>query len=219
VKSIGKTVYTYCGKRKPYCLSVLTFFNNKGKGIMEEMKKAIYSNPQWVQPKINQRYFELRTNSQKFAELHFQSAFGSLANGVTAQNIWTLKRVGFFNPRVTVRMEENETDFAVYRPRWTGTDGVIEFANGRTYRWKTANFWATQYAVIDSTEKVLIKFHQGVDDSKFADIFKTQSRVEFAPESGENPDLALLTVSGFYLIILQQEDSSATTAATTAAMG
>ena len=180
---------------------------------MAEMNQAIYNHPQWVQPKFNQRYFELRSNDLVIAKLQFQSPFGSLASAASASDTWTFKRVGFFNPRVTVRKESEELDIAVYRPRWTGADGIVVLDNGRKYHWKTANFWATEYVFLDQEGTIPLRFHQGIEEAKLADVFKIQARVEVDSQMVGNPDLPLLVLLGFYLIILQQEDSAAATAA------
>lgn len=85
---------------------------------------------EWVQPKTMQRKYELRAADGLVATLEYKSAFGSLAVAASSDGIWTFKRVGFFNPRVTVRRQGEEQDLAVYRPRWTGNQGTIRLADG-----------------------------------------------------------------------------------------
>jgi hypothetical protein len=173
--------------------------------------------PQWVQPKTFERRYRLMVDDQEVAALDFQSAFGSLAAAATSTDRWTFKRVGFFNPRVTVRREGSEADLAVYRPRWTGSEGRLEFADGRVLLWKTANFWATEYVFTMPEGDPLLLFRQGLEDGKLNDFFKAQARVVFQPESGLLTDLPLLVLLGWYLMILAQEDSGAAAASAAAA--
>ncbi len=168
----------------------------------------------WVQPKAMEKQFELRSAEQQYASLHFPSAFGSRAIASTADGIWTYKRVGFFNTRVTARVEGSETDLAVYRPKWTGMQGILEIASGQTYLWNTTNFWATRFQFADANGNPLVTFQSGAEDWKISNFFKTQVRMEIDRGAVGVPNLPLLATIGFYLIILQQED---TTAATTAA--
>lgn len=167
----------------------------------------------WVQPKAMEKRFELRSADQQYAALHFPSAFGSLATASTMDGTWTYKRVGFFSTRITVRAEGSETDLAIFKPKWTGTHGVLEFAMGQTYLWNTANFWGTRFQFTDANGSPLVNFHLGADDWKLSDIFKTQARMEINPGAVGIADLPILATIGFYLLILYQEDSSAATTA------
>ncbi len=166
----------------------------------------------WIQPKTSARAFELRVGDELLATLRFQSAFGSLAVADSSAGSWTFKRVGFFNPRVTVRVAGQEFDTAVYTPRWTGSDGKLAFANGRTYRWSVANFWSTKFQICDLDGEPLIGYHSGSEKPRLSDIFKTQAFVQVTPRGRELPDLPLLVLVGWYLIILQHEDSAAAAA-------
>ena len=181
---------------------------------MKSIKEALYTQPQWVQPRASQNRFDLRSGEDLYAELEFPKWYGSLAIATSAEERWTFKRVGFFNPRVTVRSEGSETDLAVFRPKWTGSEGTTQLANGAAYTWKTANFWATEYTWLNSAGEPLILYKQGVEASWLADLFKTQARVEIQPAAQGLPELALLVILGWYLIILKQQDDASVVATT-----
>jgi hypothetical protein len=182
---------------------------------MKTIQEALYTQPQWVQPRASQNRFDLRSGEDLYAQLEFPKWYGSLAIATAAGQRWTFKRVGFFNPRVTVRGEGSETDLAVFQPRWTGTEGTAHITNGAAYTWKTANFWATEYVWLNTAGELLIQYRQGIEASWLADLFKTQSRVEIQPSAQALQDLSLLVSLGWYLIVLkQQDDASAVTAAT-----
>lgn len=170
---------------------------------------------EWVQPKTFQNRYELRSGENLAATLEFPKTFGSLAIAAAADGRWTFKRVGFFSPRITIRIEGQEAELAVYHPKWTGTEGKLQFASGETYTWKVANFWATQFVWLAGDQQ-LILFRPGIEDASMSDWFKTQARVEIQPEVGSLSRVSLLILLGWYLMILkQQDDTAAATAATT----
>jgi hypothetical protein len=170
----------------------------------------------WIQPTLKRNY-ELRADDDLFATLIFETAFGSLATAESAEGVWTFKRVGFFRPRVTVREQGAENDLMVYHPEWGSSEGVFEFVNGETYVWKLANFWATQYQIVNTDGDIVISYTSKIDVA--SDLVKDQARVEMGVEARDISKLALLVQIGWYLIILQQEDVMATaTAVATKAM-
>ena len=166
----------------------------------------------WVQPKAMQRAFELRAGEGVVGSLRFETAFGSLATARANGKAWSLKRMGFFRPHVTVRVAGGTDDIAVYRPRWTGTEGELAFAGGSVYHWDVANFWATHYEVKDREGNPLIAYRSGGVNSGMKGLFKRQAIVEVTDRGRSEPDIDLLILIGWYLIILQQEDSAATAA-------
>ena len=184
--------------------------------MLQIFKHAVGQELHWVQPKAMERRFDLMGVTLRFATLEFPSAFGSLASAWTADGLWTYKRVGFFSPRITVRAEGSENDLALYRPKWTGMQGTLEFAVGQTYLWNTVNFWGTRFQFTDANGQPVIAYQTGVGEGKFSDIFKTQARVEIDPGALGNQDLPVLATLGFYLIILHNEDAAAAGAAAAA---
>jgi len=169
---------------------------------------------EWVQPKTFQNRYELRSGDNLVATLEFPKAFGSLANATAADGRWTFKRVGFFSTRITIRIEGQEDELAIYHPKWTGSEGRLQFTSGVEYIWKVANFWATQF-VWQIGDQPIIQYRPGLDESNVSDWFKTQARVEILPEAAGIKELSLLVLLGWYLMILKQQDDSAAIAAST----
>ena len=172
---------------------------------------------EWVQPKALERYFELRAGEDHLATLTFRSSFGSLANADTTEGSWTFKRVGFFNPRITVRAAGSEVDLAVYQPKFWG-DGALTFRDGLSFSWKPVNFWATEWAFKDEAGNSILVFKSGIEKGKLSDAFKTQATVEIQPVLTPRQWLPLLAALGMYLLILRQEEAAAAAAATSAAV-
>lgn len=171
---------------------------------------------EWRQPKGLDHYYELKARQQLLARLTFRSLFGTLATAETAEGSWTYKRVGFLNPRVTVRVADKEGDLAVYQPKFWG-DGVLTFKDGRSLAWKPVNFWQTDWFFFSAQGEAVLGFKSGIQKERLRDVFKTQFTL-VRPGAGPDPDiLPILATLGLYLLILHQQDSAAAVAATTAA--
>jgi hypothetical protein len=181
---------------------------------MEALSTVVAMPLYWIQPKTFERRFELRAGDSLIATLCFETAFGTLATAESADGSWTFKRVGFLNPRVTVREVGVDTNLAVYQPRFWG-DGSLEFRDGRVYRWRATNFWGTQWGFADSDENQLFALKPGVDKPKLSDLLKTQALVEIEPQGHTLPELPLLVLLGWYLMILHHDDTAAIAATTT----
>lgn len=182
---------------------------------MEPIRNAKNIPLYWVQPKTMARFYLLHGGDHELASLDFQSAFGSLAIADTAEHTWSFKRMGFFNPRITVRLPDEETDLATFEPRWTGTEGTLSLAGGRTFQWRASNFWATKFAFLDSAGEPLLLFMEGSEQGRLSDLFKTQALLEITPAGWQVAELDLLVTLGWYLLILYHEDAAAGAAAVT----
>jgi hypothetical protein len=176
--------------------------------MMEPLDIAAGNRLSWSQPKALQRVFELREGNRLLATLSFVKPFGSLAEACMVTGEWTFKRVGYFRPRVTVRRRGQETDLAVYQPKGWGSGGELQFAGGRIYAWKPANFWATKFIFVDGAGKTLVAFKPGSEESKWSDLFRFQALVEIDPSAGRLEELPLLVSLGWYLMILHHADAS-----------
>ncbi len=169
----------------------------------------------WLQPKTLEHHYELQAGPAQLATLTFHSAWGTLATAETADGTWTFKRVGFMNPRVTVRVAGSPDNLAVYQPKFWG-DGTLTFADGTAFRWQPTNFWASQWAFTGAGDTPLIRFKSGTERQRLSDVFKTQAIVEIEPNESIKPFMPLLVALGMYLLILHQQDAAGAVAATTA---
>ena len=163
----------------------------------------------WVQPARTKQAFELRAGDDVVGTLVW--ARMSLATGATADGQWTLKREGFWHPRITVRVPGSEDNVAVFNPGWTG-GGTLEMG-GRHLRFGPANFWRSQWDWIDEQDKSLVHFksRQG--------LLKLEGQVEVEPQAVASPDVPLLVVLGWYLLVLFARDAAASSAGSVAVMG
>ena len=163
----------------------------------------------WIQPKATHELFELRTQYDLCGVLNFPKSLGSLAEAETAEGKWTLKRVGFFHPKITIRNYGEENDLGFFKPNMMATSGILEMSNGKKFIWEASNFWATKFEFKTESGEAVVSFKSGVDDPKLKDWFKTQARVEFTTGKETVKEISLLIMIGWYLIIVLQMDSAA----------
>jgi hypothetical protein len=163
---------------------------------------------EWREPKALEQHYELYQGDEIFATLIFKTAFGSLATAETTECKWTFKRVGFLNPRVTVRELGSDGNLAVFQPRFWG-DGELILTSGERFTWKPTNFWQTEWVFQDTYDRLWVKFKSGTEKSKLSDLFKTQAMLEIAPVIPARETLPLLVTVGWYLMILHQQDAAA----------
>jgi hypothetical protein len=172
------------------------------RAIREVTQQAL----RWSQPSTFKREYELRAGDEVLATLRWQKPFGSLALAESTDGTWTFKRSGFFSPNVTVRVPGSETEVAVFKPGWRGTEGTFRFSDGRCYQWLNTSFWSSEWIFAKEGGEPLIHFKP-----EFA-FFKQAAEVKVEPGAVPVPDLSLLTVLGWYLLILLSEDSGAAAA-------
>jgi hypothetical protein len=170
------------------------------------MKRLATDPAEWRGHGTFKRAYELRSDAALYATLKWESALGSLAQAQAAEASWTLKRVGFFNPRATVRAPDSETDLAVFHPNWVG-NGRVELTGGRTWRFQCLNFWHSKYGFIDDAGESLIEYQ--------ANVFKTPptAKVVVSPLALTLRELPLLVVLGWYVTILTFDDAAGIAAA------
>ena len=161
----------------------------------------------WEQPSASKMEYELRANgAATVTTLRFRSMFGSLATAESADGCWTFKRVGFWQPRVTVRVCGSETDIATFTNNtWSG-GGTLVLPDSRKLLAST-NMWATQYEFKTETDASLIHY-------KMHGMIRLSSDVTLQPAAADLPELPWLVPFGWYLTILMYMDSASASAVT-----
>jgi hypothetical protein len=139
--------------------------------------------------------------------VRWEKAFGSLASATSDDGQWTFKRVGFLNPRVTIRQPGSDLDIAIFKPGWTGS-GVLEFPSGRRFQWEHKDFWRLEWTFEEAGQE-LLRFKSR------AGSFKMKVRVDLAPLVKNLAAASLLASLGMYLLVLMRDDNAAVGAATT----
>lgn len=158
----------------------------------------------WVQPRTMDMEYELRSGDDIAATLNFRSSWGSHATATSGDGVWTFKRVGFWQTRVTVRAENTDTDLAVFHnATWSG-GGTLELADGRKYPANT-NFWSTRYEFKTEAGEPLVGF------VKIGGLLHTSADVEIHPAALQIPEMPWMVMLGWYLTVMMITDSAAVT--------
>lgn len=173
---------------------------------MLKMTELIGRELKWLQPNVLRMEYELRMDDTVAAIVRFRSSFGTFAAAESADGIWTFKRVGFWQPRVTIRKQGMEENLAIYRNNtWKG-GGTLELPDGRTYPANT-NFWATQYEFKTETGTVLVSYY------RIGGLLHMSSGVRIPAQTAEITQMPWMILLGWYLIVMMQMDSAAVAAA------
>lgn len=174
---------------------------------MRKILEFVGQELKWEQPKVMKMEYLLQSGQETVASLRFRSAWGSFAQAECAEGCWTFKRVGFFQPRVSVRACNAEDEIATFRNNtWTG-GGTLELLDGRRYPANT-NFWMTRFAFTTETGQELIRY------TKIGGFLHMSARVLVLPDAALLPETPWMTLLGWYLtIMLHQEAAAATSAA------
>ena len=168
---------------------------------------------EWIQPRTFDRHFELRAEGERLGALVFRSSTGTLARAETGAGCWTFKRVGFLNPRVSLRVAEEEDDLGEFQPKlWGG--GLLTLRDGATFGWSSSNFWMTSWTFRDAGGHALVEFSPGVANQRLRDALKNQASVSIEPAAIGESHLPLLVTFGMYLLVLRQDDAAAVVVAT-----
>jgi hypothetical protein len=157
---------------------------------------------EWRQPEAVVRYFELMHDAHLMASLRFESRCGSLARGECDGRTWTLKRTGFFAPRVTVRVAGSEADVAVFTPGWMG-GGWVAFPAGPRYHLRATDFWRTEWAFETEDGRALLTL------AGRPHLFKDGGAATIAPPAAGLPETPVLLLLMWYVRVLTHEDASA----------
>jgi len=179
---------------------------------MELLKNAEKHELFWEQPSAMEQSFILCCGENILAKLDFTSAFSSMCEAIFGSERWTFRREGFWSPKVSVRQPDSKSDLAMYKPKWTGTQGEIRFSTGEVYSWSAAGILRTRYSISRGDGLEIITYLSGSKKTKFSNIFKQQAQMIIAPEARQIKVLPILVLLGWYLFILYHEDSAAVAA-------
>ena len=74
----------------------------------------------WTRAGTSRRTYELHAGAEVVATLRYARGWGADAVVEAGDSCWTFRRVGFWHPRVTVRVVGSETDLATFHARGMG---------------------------------------------------------------------------------------------------
>ncbi|HTW40220.1 MAG TPA: hypothetical protein VMF04_05125 [Thermoplasmata archaeon] len=149
----------------------------------------------WLRTSEEPLEFDLLAGDQGVARLAWSGPSGSLATARTANAAWTLKRVGFLNPRVTVRADGTPADAARLSVHFNYHR--IEVAGGSTYRFHRAGVLVPAWKVTTEGGRELLHI-EPVREGR-----KLMGGAVIAPADATGvPDLPILLAVSWYFIVL-----------------
>jgi len=141
---------------------------------------------------------EIVIDGASWSRLRRMKVFGSLASVESKGGSWTLKRVGFFRPRVSIRKADSNETFGVFTPSftWFGSAGTLQFERGRVFRWAGTKSFGREHTFFDENQMPLLRFRGSTGKCRMTFV----SGADF-------PELPLIAALGYYIIQLNAEDA------------
>jgi hypothetical protein len=156
----------------------------------------------WLRKGENPLEFQLLAGDQPLASMTWKGGTGSLTTARTAGGSWTLKRVGFLNPSVTVREEGGSTNVSRLSVHWQFHR--IEITGGPSYRFHRAGILLPAWQV--ATEKGQEVLHVEPVRQERKLIGGAVVAPSTAPHLSEFPLLVL--VSWYFIVLAWFEDEA-----------
>jgi hypothetical protein len=157
----------------------------------------------------------LTADGDVVATLTWAKNWGSLATAESAAGEWTLKRLGFLRPRITLRKTGSKSDYAVLSMNWGG-GGHVAFSDGGIFELTRSGFWNPAWVVLDSSGGSFLSLKP---DSGWR---KKRADVKILSASIPEGKSELLAILAWYVVLLISDydyDGGGATAAVMASSG
>jgi hypothetical protein len=168
---------------------------------LKELKKRTL---RWTQPKALVRHHELRSDQNLLATLTWPKPLRSLAEAVTADGRYTLKRGGFLRPFVSIRDVAFDNEIAALKIGLLG-HGTLEFANGRRITVLSTRFWSYDWELIDEGGQLLCKV------KKITKVMTNSADVTVSEGIRKDRDLMVMMIASWYAMVLMSDEAAAAT--------
>lgn len=162
-----------------------------------------------MKPKITRSYYEITSGEEIIGSINFPKTFGTLAQVKLFDEEWSLKRMGFWKPYITVRRMGDTLDYMhiPFSGKWQGLL-TLTTHTGDFYELNQNGFWNPKWVWMKQ-KTVLMEFDMKFGLKKYAQlVIKEQDAL-----------MNLLLITGAYGMIMQEWDDGASSAAVTVAIG
>jgi len=160
---------------------------------LQPLSNVDRTNFRWLRTRERPATFSLLSGDVTVATLEWAADNRSLATLRSASEEWTLKRGGFLNPHITVRVGETvRARLSVHL-----NHHQIDMAAGRSYRFHRAGMLVPAWKVTSGNGKELLHVEPAREGRHLS-----AGAVVVAPEATGLDDLLLLTVLSWYFIVL-----------------
>lgn len=167
----------------------------------------------WSKVVAPTRAFALRTigRDEPVATLRWAKTYGSLATlTLDDGSVFTVKRTGFWSPRVTFRTPSCEDDLEVFTPTsWSAGGQLRRVVDGSTHFLARESLWGSRW-IWSASNAVPI---MAIDMTQTA----CRGEIRLAPDLAWNSRSVTLASMGWYVMqLLAEDEQTAMTAAVTA---
>ncbi len=169
------------------------------------LAQLVGSSLEWAQPDAFKSDFELRSHGELTAALRFKNLWGTLATAECAEGSWTFKRIGFWEPKITIRPLGTETNIAVYNNNTWHNGGSLHLQDGRRYL-ASLKFWSSQFEFTAEGGLPLLRY------TRVGGVFHLSSQMEILPAAAGLGELPWMAVLGWYLTVISHQEAAATAA-------
>lgn len=147
----------------------------------------------WVQPRWNQRHYELHDGETIVARLEYRGSWKETVLIALDTEELTVRKSGFWRTRYVLLRGDQEI------AAWNGEGArnQLVFITGRRFAWKRQGFWSGAYSFIAPDNEVLMTFK-----SK-ARWLRSECLVTVAPATEKYPETRLLLAFGWFLMLAQ----------------
>jgi hypothetical protein len=149
--------------------------------------------------------YELRSGEDVIGKIHVKAKSGTHAVAESEDGRWIFEKRWLPSEKVTLRLEDSETEVAVFRTKLTEEKGSLEFSDGHVFFWVPANFWRTKCVFTNEVGEPLVHFKRNANPLTAFVLSRGESagRVVIEQAGFSMLELPLLTLLGCYLMILE----------------
>lgn len=167
----------------------------------------------WAKSVAPTRAFALRVigKDAPVATLRWAKSYGSLATlTLDDGSVFTIKRTGFWSPRVTLRLPGSEEDLEVFTPTsWAAGGQLRRVADGSTQFLARESLWGSRWIWSESNTAPIM----AIDMTQTA----CRGEIRLAPDHAWDARAVMLASVGWYVMqLLAEDEQTAMIAAVTA---
>jgi hypothetical protein len=149
----------------------------------------------WLRRGATPLEFDLLAGDVPLATLTWKAGPGALTTARTASATWTLKRIGFLNPTVTVRAEGATANLARLSVHWNFHR--VELTGGATYRFHRAGLLLPAWQVTSEDGREMLHIEPVREERLLVG-----GAVISPEEASKRPEFPLLAVATWFFIVL-----------------
>ena len=156
----------------------------------------------WLRQSESPLEFDLSSGDRPLARLRWKSGTGTRAAVETSAGTWTLKRVGFLNPEITLRAEGVTVDLARLSVHWNYHR--IEVTGGSSFRFHRVGVLIPAWQVTDESGSEVLHIEPVREGRKLVGgavvASAASSRLDEFPR--------LLVLSWYFIVLAWFEDEA-----------